>query len=155
MTTKLTAVANRVFSDPTPRAKRRWPGACSALVRMLRPLALATLLCGCTTPSVPLPPPELMSLTFTGTTPGIVQIIGKPADRHADARFYVYDYDSGEGVITKAAGDGSFTSMPFAGNDGDQVQIYFDNRDGDRSQELCTTLQRDVGLLSTRCPVTP
>jgi hypothetical protein len=122
---------------------------------MLRPLTLIALLGGCTTPSVPLPPPELMALSFTGNTPGIVQIVGKPTDRHADARFYVFDYDTGEGVITKAGADGSFTSMPFAGNDGDQVQIYFDDRDGGRSQELCTTLQRDVGLISTRCPVIP
>ena len=122
----------------------------------MRKLYLCLLLGGCTAPSVPLPPPELPALTFTAsTTPGLVQIVGKPSDRHADARFYVFDYDTGDGVITRAAHDGSFTSMPFTGSDGNTVQIYFDTKDGDRSQEVCTTLQRDVGLLSMVCPSGP
>jgi len=118
----------------------------------MRWVYLAIALCSCTTPSVPLPPPELPALSFTGNTPGLVQVIGKPSQRHADARFYVFDYGTGDGVITQAAHDGSFASMPFSGNDGDSVQIYFDTSGGDRSQEICTTLQRDVGLLSMRCP---
>jgi hypothetical protein len=108
---------------------------------------------GCVTPSVPLPPPDLQALTFTAAAaPGLVQVIGKPSERHSDARFYIYDYGTGDGVITRAAHDGTFTSMPFAGNDLDTVQIYFDTPSGERSQEACTTLQRDVGLISTRCP---
>ena len=121
----------------------------------MRKLYLCLLLGGCTAPSVPLPPPELPALTFTGTTPGVVQIVGKPSDRAADARFYVFDYDTGDGVITQAAHDGSFTSMPFNGNNGNTVQIYFDNKDGDRSQEVCTTLQLNVGLISMVCPSGP
>jgi hypothetical protein len=118
----------------------------------MRWVYLAFVLGGCTTPSVPLPPPDLQALSFTGNGTGIVQIVGQPESRHADARFYVFDYGTGEGVITQAMHDGSFMSMPFAGNDGDQVQIYFDTPAGERSDEACTTLQRNVGLISTRCP---
>jgi hypothetical protein len=118
----------------------------------MRWVYLALALGGCTTPSVPLPPPDLSALSFTGTTPGFVQIVGQPESRHADARFSVYDYGTGKGVITTAAHDGSFASDPFAGNDGDTVQIYFDTPAGDRSDVACTTLQRNVGLLSMRCP---
>jgi hypothetical protein len=111
-------------------------------------------LAGCTTPSVPLPPPDLLALSFTsaGGT-GLVQVVGKADARHIGVRFYVFDYNTGDGVITQAStSDGSFASMPFMGNDGNSVQIYFDEQDGTRSQEVCTTLQRDVGLLSMECP---
>jgi hypothetical protein len=151
MSTKLTPSGNPIDVRPAPAAAARWPTACSKAACM-RWVYLLIGLAGCQTPSVPLPPPDLQALTFTATTPGFVQVIGQPQMRHADARFYVFDYGSGEGVITQAAHDGSFASMPFAGADGDTVQIYFDTSTGDRSQEACTTLQRDVGLISTRCP---
>jgi hypothetical protein len=120
------------------------------MLARMRWVCLALL--GCTTPSVPLPPPDLQALTFSSASPGLVQISGKPSSRHADARFYVFDFGTGDGVITQAAHDGSFSSMPFGGNNGDGVQIYFDTPDGDRSQDVCTTLQLNVGLLSMRCP---
>jgi hypothetical protein len=114
---------------------------------------LALLGGGCNTPSVPLPPPDLPALTFTSAgAPGVVQAIGRPHPNHADARFYVFDRDSGEGVITKAATDGSFASRPFTGQAGDLVQIYYDAPTGERSDDVCTMLQLNVGLISTRCP---
>jgi hypothetical protein len=110
-------------------------------------------LAACNTPSVPLPPPDLPALTFTsGGAPNLIAVRGKPSQRHANARFYVLDRSNGDGVITTAAGDGSFASMPFAGMSGDTVQLYYDTPDGDRSQDVCTTLQLDVGLISMRCP---
>jgi hypothetical protein len=108
---------------------------------------------GCTTPSVPRPPPELSALSFSSAaTPGLVQVTSKPSMFQANARFYIFDYDTGDGVITHTASDGSFTSMPFAGTDGNTVQMYYDTQQGERSQEVCTTLQRNVGLLSIQCP---
>ena len=151
MSTKLALAGNPIDAPRAPARLRRWPGACSKGACM-RWLCLVFALGGCTTPSVPLPPPDLSALSFTGTTPGLVQVIGQPSMRHADARFYVFDYGTGDGVITRAAHDGAFTSMAFSGNDGDSVQIYFDTPVGDRSQDVCTTLQRNVGLLSMQCP---
>jgi len=113
MSTKLTPGDNPIGASPAPAAPARWPAACSKAARM-RWVYLALALGGCQTPSVPLPPPDLSALSFTGTTPGIVQIVGQPESRHADARFYVFDYGTGEGVITQAAHDGSFMSRPFA-----------------------------------------
>jgi hypothetical protein len=154
MPTKLAALANLLVGGHARAGRMGWRVACSRGA-VMRKIYLALLLTGCTAPSVPLPPPELPALTFTGTTPGVVQIVGKPSSRHADARFYVFDYGTGDGVITQAAHDGSFTSMPFTGNDGDGVQIYFDDTNGERSQDVCTTLQRNVGLISTVCPSGP
>jgi hypothetical protein len=154
MPTKLADFGNPIGAGPRRGAARRWPGACSRPTRMrLGCLTALVSLWGCVTPSVPLPPPDLPALTFSSdTTPGLVVITGKPSQRHANARFYVFDFTTGDGVITKAAGDGSFSSMPFGGGNGDGVQIYYDTTDGDRSQDVCTTLQLNVGLISLECP---
>ncbi len=156
MPTKLAALDNSIALSAPSGAAIGWPALCSALANM-RNVYLAGLLAlgwggGCT-PSVPLPPPDLQALTFTsGPTPDVVQISSKPSQRQANARFYVFDFGSGDGVITQAAADGSFTSMPFTGKNGDGVQIYFDTTSGDRSEETCTTLQLNVGLISMECP---
>jgi hypothetical protein len=110
------------------------------------------LLGGCNTPSVPLPPPDLPALTILTAGTGLVSVQGRPDPRHARVRFYIFDEGAGDGVITPAAADGSFTSSPFAGMSGDTVQMYYDTPEGDRSEDVCTMLQINVGLISTACP---
>src|SRR5437899_12918797 len=96
----------------------------------------------CNTPSVPLPPPAVASLSFqTTSTAGLVVLQGMPQPRHANARFYIFNRTQKDGVITVAASDGSFTTSPFAGSAGDSIQLYYDALGGERSEELCTTLQ--------------
>jgi hypothetical protein len=116
--------------------------------------ALLGAVLACNTPSVPLPPPDLPALSFQSaqmTPAGLVVLQGKPSTRHADARFYVYDLGQGDGVITSAAHDGSFTTSPFSGADGDLVQIYFDSPEGERSQNACVQLHVGAALLSIPC----
>jgi hypothetical protein len=121
---------------------------------MRRTIGLVTLwlLAGCNTPSVPLPPPDLPALGILTAGVGLASVQGKPDPRHAHVRFYIFDIGAGDGVITPAAADGSFTSSPFAGMSGDTLQMYYDTPTGDRSQDVCTLLQFNVGLISTGCP---
>jgi hypothetical protein len=123
----------------------------------LRIAAAATLLAlaggiACNTPSVPLPPPLITSLSFQASgMNGMVVMQGMPTPRHANVRFYVFNRSRKDGVITGAAADGSFTTSPFAGSAGDTVQLYYDTPAGERSQDLCTTLQLNAPLLSSTC----
>jgi hypothetical protein len=109
----------------------------------------------CNTPSVPLPPPELPALRFPmlpTTPPGFVVLQGMPSQRHIRARFYTVNRSNGDGVITTAGDDGAFTTEPFAGAEGDYIQLYYDSELGERSEQLCVELRFDVPLISTRCP---
>jgi hypothetical protein len=123
-------------------------------MRILGALLCAALLApagGCNTPSVPLPPPDIGALRFQPAGTGLVSLQGAPSQRHAGARFYAYNQSRGDGVITTAAADGSFTTSPFAGSDGDTVQMYYDTPQGERSQDVCTTLRLNAGLIPSRC----
>jgi hypothetical protein len=128
------------------------------LASRLRLFAAATLLAlagglACTTPSVPLPPPLLTSLSFQPdtTAPGTIVMQGEPTPRHANVRFYTFNRSKGAGVITDTAADGSFTTSPFAAVEGDDIQLYFDDASGQSSQVLCTTVIFGAPLLSSDC----
>ena len=105
----------------------------------------------CNTPSVPLPPPELPSLGFINAGVGLVSLQGMPSMQHSGVRFYVFNQSRGDGVITTAAADGSFTTSPFAGTDGDAMQMYYDSTEGERSQTVCVALHVGKPLLSVTC----
>jgi hypothetical protein len=119
-------------------------------------LGLATtLLAGlfaCVTPSVPLPPPLISSLSFAAApAPGQVVVQGAPTARHANVRFYVYNRSKGDGAIAQAAADGSFKTVPFLGAAGDNVQLYYDTPAGERSEDTCVTLQLTGSLVGNSC----
>lgn len=128
---------------------RAWSRLRIWLATALIALGAAT---ACNTPSVPLPPPLLNALTAAaGGMPGMVVIEGAPTSRHANVRFYIFNRSRNDGVITQAAADGSFTTSPFAGSDGDLIQLYFDMPDGTRSQDACAALHLNGPLQSTNC----
>jgi len=106
----------------------------------------------CNTPSVPIPPPVLSAIAFTAPSPGTVVVVGQPEPRHANARFFVINRSTGDGVITTAAPDGSFTTTPFAGKMNDTVQMFYDTPAGEHSEEVCALLQVGLPLISSRCP---
>ena len=115
-------------------------------------LALAGGL-ACNTPSVPLPPPALDSISFQpGTASDTVFMQGQADSRFANSRFYVLNLTRNQGVITDAAPDGSFTTDPFPGATGDTVEIYYDvPGGGERSPTVCTTLQIGAALIGSDC----
>lgn len=128
MPTSLRRPANQVGSVGAGAVGGGWRGACSPKRAMrLRPLFLAAglLAGGCNTPSVPLPPPDLPALSFSAPSMGTVELVGMPSSRHASVLFFVFNRSRGDGVIQQTGADGSFTTEPFDGNAGDQVQLYY------------------------------
>jgi hypothetical protein len=124
-----------------------------AVLRRLIATAALVAAFGCNTPSVPIPPPAVNALRF-GDAPSAGQVVltGQASSMHANARFFVFDHATGDGVITTAAPDGSFATPPFAASDGDVIQIGYTTPTGERSQEVCVGLQKNSALLSQRCP---
>ncbi len=118
---------------------------------ILAAAALVAVSLQCNTPSIPLPPPLLPALSFNDAGTGLVTLTGTPEPQHASARFYVFNRSRGDGVITTAGTDGAFTTQPFAGSDGDTVQIYYDHPDTERSADVCVALKLNAQLLSGPC----
>jgi hypothetical protein len=122
----------------------------------LRTIAVALALGGCNTPSVPIPPPQpdLQALRVQPvTTPaGMVTVEGQPSVHHESVRYYIFNVSRADGVIVDAHPDGSFSTSPFPGSEGDTLQLYFDAPDRRRSTTVCTTLSLNAPLISSSCP---
>lgn len=119
-------------------------------------LAAAALAAGvataCNTPSVPLPPPLVGNMNFdAGPTAGTVVLKSPPESNIGAVRFSIYNRTQQVGVIVESAADGSFTSPPFAGADGDSVQVYYEDATGALSTDRCTTLHVGAPLIETDC----
>ncbi len=114
-------------------------------------LALALGLCtACYTPSVPLPPPLVENMSFkTSTATGTVTLSSPPEAQIGAARFSVFNVSQGMGVIFISNSDGSFTSPPFPGNDGDYIDISYDLNN--ESADRCTTLHVGGSLVGSDC----
>jgi len=114
-------------------------------------LALAFGLCtACYTPSVPLPPPLIEQMSFTdGQTAGTVTLSSPAQAQIGAVRFSVFNVSKGVGVIFLSNADGSFTSPPFVGADGDYIDISYDSNN--ESTDRCTTLHVGGSLIGSDC----
>ena len=126
-------------------------GLRSQLRLLLATLALAGgLATACYTPSVPLPPPLIENMQFaTGPAAGQVVLTSPPQPQIGAVRFSVFNESQGVGVIIVSNNDGSFTTPPFAGNDGDYVRVYYER--GTDTAERCTTLRVGATLTGASC----
>lgn len=116
----------------------------------LAALLVAAAATACYTPSVPLPPPLVENMQFvSGAVAGTVALSSPAQAQIGAARFSIFNVSRGTGVIFIANSDGSFTSPPFPGAEGDYVQISYD-KDND-SAERCTTLHLSGPLLGSTC----
>ncbi len=113
--------------------------------------ALLLGLCtACYTPSVPLPPPLVENMQFTtGQTAGTVVLTSPAEPQIGAARFSIFNASQGTGVIFVSNSDGSFTSPPFPGNEGDYIQISYEV--GNDSADRCTTLHVGGSLTGSTC----
>lgn len=126
------------------------------LVSRLRILLGATLLAlglagaACYTPSVPLPPPLIENMQFTsGTTTGTVVLSSPPETQIGAARFSVFNESQAIGVIFVSNADGSFTSPPFPGAEGDYIRVSYEK--GDQNADRCTALHVAGSLTGSTC----
>jgi hypothetical protein len=112
--------------------------------------ALALVATACYTPSVPLPPPLVQNMAFASGTVADTVILTSPAEPQiGPARFSIFNVSRGTGVIFVANSDGSFTSPPFPGVEGDYIEISYDKNND--SAELCTTLHLAGSLTGATC----
>jgi hypothetical protein len=112
--------------------------------------ALALAVTACYTPSVPLPPPLVQNMAFASGTVADTVILTSPAEPQiGPARFSIFNVSRGTGVIFVANSDGSFTSPPFPGVEGDYIEISYDKNND--SAELCTTLHLAGSLTGATC----
>jgi hypothetical protein len=136
--------------------------AMNALRRGLRLAGLlggVALLWACTAPILTVPPPnaiafESMTVTNSDGTQQTVWISsGGALQQAANATYYVLDNTSGEGVITTARNDGSFTAPAMPGNAGDRVLVYYRTPFGDYSDSTCVLLAvTPTGSSAALCP---
>lgn len=114
---------------------------------------LTTLGLACSTPSVPLPPPEVDPevMSFAASTTGQYTLSSTALTEYQAAQFFIIEQKTGDGVIVTAAADGSFTTPPFAGAVGDTVDVYFVQPNGTQSSTACIPLDVGKPLVNT-CP---
>jgi len=99
--------------------------------RFLIAAALATLVGGCITPSIPIPPPDPSEMRIPiDVTSGTATFSYGPETNYAGALVYVYDRTREVGVIAHARADGSVgPTQPFPAGDGDNVSVSFQTAD--------------------------
>jgi hypothetical protein len=129
-----------------PRRLARLVGACIAVA--------AVLACGPV--YIPVPPPEAMFtkelLTDPGGMPQTFWITtGVANEDAASARFFIYDLESGSGVIVTARADGSYDAPPLRGEMGDRVSVYYEDLEGQRSAANCLILSEQRPI-AAHCP---
>lgn len=95
---------------------------------MLALVAVALLVGGCVTPSIPIPPPEPQRMTFTiDAQAGAASFTYGPESNYAEAVVYIFNRDRGQGIITTARPDGSVgPTDPFPATVGDQIAVTFE-----------------------------
>jgi hypothetical protein len=122
-------------------------------LRILLGLALMALGVGgsaCYTPSVPLPPPLVENMQFVaGTTAGSVTLTSPAEPQIGAARFSIFNSSQSMGVIFVSNADGSFTSPPFPGNEGDYIRISYEK--DDQTADRCTALHIAGSLTGSTC----
>jgi len=93
-------------------------------------IALIALISCNSTPTVPVPPPEMTYISISSPDQnGQVSVVGNPNAAGSDDVIIVYNETAGSGVIEDAANDGSF-SINISASTGDVIviQIKRDNR---------------------------
>jgi hypothetical protein len=95
------------------------------------PLAIAIALAGCITPSIPIPPPDADRMDFgIDATAGTATFAYEGDANFADAIVYVFNRDTGGGVIATADGNGAVApTEPFPATVGDEIAVTFETEE--------------------------
>jgi len=120
------------------------------ILKLATLLGALTVVFACNAPFIPVPPP---GATFTsqltddgaGGQKTVWITHGLPSTHAALARYTVINEATGNGVVTTAAADGTFTADPIDGVMNDHVQLYYQTPSGDYSESICLLLTEAVG----------
>jgi hypothetical protein len=119
--------------------------------RLVLRLAIACLVGGCITPSIPIPPPEpeLMQFDVDGATSSAT--FTYPANiNYENSILYLYNRDQGVGIIEATRPDGSVgPTRPLSAELGNQIVVAF-QRD-DLSVSTCIRLRDGAQSRFDRC----
>jgi len=124
--------------------------------RLVSVCTVALALWACGPVYIPVPPPGQVSFTpepltdATGTVHTLWTARGGPNGNAANATFSIVDRESGQGVITIAASDGSFVAGPMQASIGDRISISYRDAHGRESPAACRLLS-DLPLADP-CP---
>ena len=105
-------------------------------------VVLGLLLAGCVTPSIPIPPPDPVKMTFhlAGTDTMTATFAYAHDDRYVDSVVYVFNRDLGVGVIQAANADGSIgPTQPFPAMVGNQVVVSIQLHD--QTESACVRIK--------------
>lgn len=147
--------SNRGFPDLMSTLRFR-------IARIALALGVAAAVWACNAPFIPIPPPG-QTATFTSELISdgdggqkTVWLAHGPANKYAalaagpgalHARFFVFDTTRMVGVIAEAFDDGSFTSPPMDGTEGDTVAISYETAAGAHSMDVCFQLTTTTVML--------
>jgi hypothetical protein len=123
------------------------------LGRLAIALGVAAACWACNAPFIPIPPPG-QTATFTsalvsdgaGGQKTVWVTHGPPDKDSALARFFIFDEKQMAGVIAEGTADGSFTSQPMDGAEGDHVDINFETPAGGVSVPVCFVLTANTEM---------
>jgi hypothetical protein len=119
-------------------------------MRLLKLLAVALVVSGCNTPSLPLPPPDVGALSFSSPGTNLVILTGAASSRHASVTFFALNDAARVGTIVETNADGSFKTDPFTGVANDPVELWYEM--GSRRSDTAACMIRIGGPLdSTVC----
>ena len=129
-----------------------------SLAVMRSPVAIAgvlagLLLGGCITPSIPIPPPDPVLMTFlvTGDGANTTATFSYPADHnYVGSIVFVYNRDRGLGIIEATRPDGSVgPTQPVRAALGDQVVVTFQRED--QTVSTCVRLRNGTQSSTDYC----
>ncbi|MBI4508211.1 MAG: hypothetical protein HY698_01160 [Deltaproteobacteria bacterium] len=107
--------------------------------------ALAVLVFSCTTPTIPLPPPEVEAIEFTLEEGWATFRYTLPKVDYANARVFIMNEDlGGKGIVAAAAADGSVPqTQPFQAAVGHRIQVIFarDAEPDESSARVCVVFR--------------
>ena len=124
----------------------------SSLQRLCLVTALASaIVAGCTSHSVPIPPPSPESVVFSlDLDEGLASFEYDATPAFAGATVYVFNREAGEGVITTAGADGSVKqTSPFPAMVGDEVVVTFETEG--QLASTCVTMRDGRSSSALEC----
>jgi hypothetical protein len=125
------------------------------IARLVLALGATAAVWACNAPFIPVPPPgheftKALVADGMGGQKTVWTAHGQPFDEAPFARVNVFEAARGVGVIGLAAADGSYTSPPFEGTEGDRIEVSYETPAGSLSDRFCFLLVE--GAPAPTCP---